>query len=229
MVATLLDCLLIIIGSVIGITFKKFIGERYNKLVMEAIGLSIIALGISQAVGALLDTDAHPLLFIVAMVLGRIVGEVLNLDRRIKQIGYYLKSKVARGDETFSEGFITASILFCVGTLTIVGAIKSGTEGDNSILYIKAILDGVTALFLAASFGVGVMFSAISVIVIQGGLVLISSFVASYVTQDMLREISIVGGIILIAIGIDILGIRTFKISNYLPSIAIPVLYYLIF
>ncbi|MFV0423968.1 MAG: DUF554 domain-containing protein [Bacilli bacterium] len=228
MVATLLDCFLIIVGTILGIVFKKFIGERYNKLVMEAIGLSIIALGISQAVGSLLDKDAHPLLFIVAMVLGRIIGEVLNLDRKIKQIGYFLKSKVAGGDETFSEGFITASILFCVGTLTIVGAIKSGTEGDNSILYAKSILDGVTALFLAASFGIGVMFSSISVIVVQGGLVLISSYVADYVTDDMLREISIVGGLILIAIGIDILGIRSFKISNYLPSIAIPVIYYLI-
>ncbi len=229
MIATLFNCFLIIVGTSVGIFFNKFIGDRYNKLVMEAIGLSIVALGISQIVASLNNSDAHPLLFIIAMVLGRIIGEVLNLDKRIKQIGYFLKLKIARGDETFSEGFITSSILFCVGTLTIVGAIKSGTEGDDSILYAKSVLDGVTALFLGASFGVGVMFSSVSVLIIQGGLVLISSYVANYITDDMLREISIVGGIILLAIGIDILGLRTFKISNYLPSLAIPIIYYLIF
>ncbi len=229
MFATLLDCGLIILGSIIGIVFKKFINEKYNKLIMEALSLSVIALGISQVAGSLLDKDAHPMLFIIAMVLGRLIGELLNLDGKVKRLGHYIKSKVARGDETFSEGFITASILFCVGSLTIVGALKSGIEGDNSILYLKSILDGVTAILLAASFGIGVMFSSFAVLIIQGGLVMLSIYIADYVTQDMLREMSIVGGIILIAIGIDILGLKTFKISNYIPSIIIPVIFYLIF
>lgn len=229
MFATLLDCGLIILGSIIGIVFKKFINEKYNKLIMEALSLSVIALGISQVAGSLLDKDAHPMLFIIAMVLGRLIGELLNLDGKVKRLGHYIKSKVAGGDETFSEGFITASILFCVGSLTIVGALKSGIEGDNSILYLKSILDGVTAILLAASFGIGVMFSSFAVLIIQGGLVMLSIYIADYVTDDMLREMSIVGGIILIAIGIDILGLKTFKISNYIPSIIIPVVFYLIF
>lgn len=227
MIVTLYDSGLIVLGSIIGIIFRRFLGEKYNKIVMEAIGLSIIALGISQAVSALIDKDVHPLLFIISLIFGRIIGEALNLDKKVKGVGHILKEKFASGDENFSEGFITASILFCVGTLTVVGAIKSGTEGDNSILYIKMVLDGVTAVFLAASFGIGVMFSSICVLVIQGGLVLVSSYVSDYVTTDMLREMSIVGGVILIAIGIDILGIRSFKISNYLPCIVIPILYYL--
>lgn len=229
MFATLLDCGLIILGSIIGIVFKKFINEKYNKLIMEALALSVIALGISQVAGSLLDKDAHPMLFIIAMVLGRLIGELLNLDGKVKRLGHYIKSKVAGGDETFSEGFITASILFCVGSLTIVGALKSGIEGDDSILYLKGILDGVTAILLAASFGIGVMFSSVAVLIIQGGLVMLSIYIADYVTDDMLREMSIVGGIILIAIGIDILGLKTFKISNYIPSIIIPVIFYLIF
>ncbi|MFV0498660.1 MAG: DUF554 domain-containing protein [Bacilli bacterium] len=229
MLVTLLNCCLIIIGSIAGLTFRKVIGDKYKKVVMEAIGLCILGLGIYQAVGAMSEDNANPLLFIVAIVFGRLLGELINLDEKINRIGMLLKSKFANDDKKFSEGFVTASILYCVGTLTILGAVKSGTEGDDSILLVKSVLDGITSVFLAASFGIGVVFSIVPVLIIQGGIVIFSSFVSHYITPDMLRELSVIGGLILVAIGLVILEIRKLKISNYIPALIVPVIYYLIF
>ncbi len=224
MIATVVNTIAIILGSILGISAKKLIKAKYNKVVMEALALAVIAIGISQAMSGLLDEKAHSVLFIIALVVGKLIGELLDLEDKLERLGRILQSKFSESDDKFVEGFISATLLFCVGTMTILGSIKSGVENNHTILYAKSIIDGITAFFLASAYGVGVALSAISVLLIQGSLTLFAVYFENYVSTDLLREISIVGGIMLIAMALRVLKIKAIKVANYIPALFVVVI-----
>ncbi len=229
MTGTLVNTIGIIIGSLIGLKIKEGLSKRYNDIIMEAIPLAVLFIGISGAVTNM-TKSTEPILFIIALLLGALIGEFLNIELQLNRLSDLLQ-KLAKNNKNnnFAKGFVSATLIFCVGTMAIIGAIEGGLKGDNTILYAKTILDTVTSIILASTFGLGVLFSALSVLVYQGLITLFAQFFNEIITDAMLVEISIVGGILIFSLGISMLGIKKIKSANMLPAIFIPFIYYLPF
>ncbi len=224
---TIVNSIAIILGSIIGLLIKGGLKKRYEEIVLNAVGLSVLFVGISGAVSKLMLKDANPILFIVSLAIGGFIGEWIDIEKRLGKLGDMLQARFAKNESGISHGFVTASLLFCVGTMAILGSIESGVKGVHTTLFAKSILDGITSIIFSSTMGVGVVFSAVSVFVYQGTLTILSSHVQNFLTADMLREISIVGGIIITALGLNMLKIKAIKVGNLLPAIFIPVLFYL--
>lgn len=217
----------VIIGSLVGLLLKKGIPDRVSKAVMIAIGLCSIYIGID---GALAGSNA--IILIVSMVLGTIVGTLIDIDDKINRLGKFIESKFKKNDGRISiaEGFMTASLLFCVGAMTIVGSMNAGLQGDNSLLLTKSVLDLISSCMLASSLGVGVLFAALFVLVFQGGLVLLAGVLQTVLTNpDIIAEINCAGSIMIIGIGLNLCGITKLKVANFLPAILfVPPVYMLV-
>lgn len=228
MFGTILNALGIIIASVIGSKIKGGISKRYSDIIMEAIPLSVLFIGISGAVGSMLKSK-EPVLFIISLLIGGLIGEFLKIEERLDSFSLFLQkfSKSSGEDSNFSKGFISATLIFCVGSMAIIGSINSGLKGDHTILYAKTILDTITSFILSSTFGIGVMFSGVLVFLYQGFITIFASFFESYITENILTEISVVGGILIFTLGINMLGIRKIKTTNLLPAIFIPFIYYI--
>ena len=224
MIATIINCALIILGSLLGIALRNTISERFLRILIQALSLSVLAIGISSAIAT-----ENTLCLIICMVLGTLIGEGLRIEDRLDSAGEFLKKKLIRGRENsrFTEGFVTASVLFCVGAMAVMGAIDAGIKGDYSILLSKSVIDAVTAISFAAAMGIGVAFSAIPILIYQGGLTLLAGLVANLLTDAMILEMSAVGGVIIVGIGLNMLGLseKKVKVSNMLPAIFLPLLY----
>ena len=186
---------------------------------MHAIALVTMVIGINFA-----TASENMLIVIISLVVGALIGEGINIDKRLNQLGDLIKSKVKSESGNVGEGFVTATLLFCVGSMAIMGALDSGLRGDHTVLYTKAIMDGISALIFASSMGIGVLLSAVPILLYQGSITLLSSFIQPYLTQSMMTEMNGVGGILLIGLGISILGIKEIKVSNLLPALVIPVI-----
>ena len=223
MSGVLVNTLTVIIGSVIGLVFKKGIPDRVSGAVMTGLGLCSIYIGIDGALGG-----ENVLITIASIVLGAIIGTLIDIDLAITNLGNWVEKKFSgsrNGHVSITEGFVTASLLFCVGAMTINGSLNAGISGDNSLLYTKAMLDMFSSSMLAASLGIGVLFSAAFVFSFQGLLVLFAGFLTPFLTASAIAEMTCAGSLIIIAIGMNIIGITKIKIANYLPAIAIaPVL-----
>jgi len=227
MLGTVVNATVILVGGAIGLLLRSGISDPYKKVIMQAICLSVLFIGAASTLGNLLKPDAHPILFIICMVIGGAAGEWIGVEDKLKALGDFFEGRFAGGDKgSFSKGFISASILFCVGSMAILGSFQSGTQGDHSILFAKSVLDGVTSIIFASTWGPGVLLSAVSVFVYQGVLTLGAQAAEPYMSADMLREISIVGGVLITAIGIDMLGMCKIKVGNFLPAVFVPVIYY---
>ncbi|MEE0946532.1 MAG: DUF554 domain-containing protein [Acutalibacteraceae bacterium] len=222
MIGVLVNTFTVLLGSSIGLLFKKLISKKICDAVMVAIGACTIYVGINGLVGD------NVLITIVSMVIGVIFGTIINIDGLINSFGDFIKNKINNSTAAFTQGFVSGSLLFCVGAMTITGSIASGINGDNSIIYAKSLLDLVSSAMLTSALGFGVMVSAVFVFVFQSFLVLISSFVAPLLSDALVNEITCVGSVIIILLGINILGIGKFKIADFLPAILIcPIIYYL--
>ncbi|TFZ41743.1 DUF554 domain-containing protein [Soehngenia longivitae] len=221
MLGTIVNSLTIIIGAAIGMLFKKGIKEGYKNTIMDGIGLSVLVIGISNA----LEFE-NLVVVIVSIVIGSIIGELIDINKRLNNLGDRLQSKFKNEEGNFSKGFVTASLVYCVGAMAIVGAIQSGLTGNHQTLYAKAVLDGITAIIFASTLGIGVMFSSLAVFLYQGTITIFASSLSSILTEIAINEISSVGGILIIAIGINLLGLKEIKIANMLPAIIIPPVYY---
>ncbi|MEG0387889.1 MAG: DUF554 domain-containing protein, partial [Niameybacter sp.] len=210
---------LIIIGSLIGILLKKGIQERYANLIMSGLGLVTLVIGLSFAL-----QSENMLIVIVSLVIGALIGEWIDIDKRLNQFGEWMKEKIgertqknikAKGEgveevDTHSrigEGFVTATLLFCVGSMAIMGALDSGLRGDHTILYTKSIMDGISALIFASSMGIGVTLSAVPILIYQGSIALLAQTVQPYLTASMMTEMNAVGGILLMGIGLSLLEV----------------------
>lgn len=221
MLGTVINVATISIGSIIGSKVKKGISERYQNTIMQAMGLIASSLGITWIVSNIIKSK-FPILFVVSMVIGAILGEFINLESKVEKLGKKFK------ENNLMEGLVTAILLFCIGTLSILGPLESALKGNNTLLFTNAILDGITSLVLASNFGIGIIISALVLFIWQGSIYMSASYIAPYVTPELLGEISIIGGILLLATGLNILKITKIKSLNLLPAFIVPVLFFII-
>ena len=224
MLGTIVNALAVIILGCIGLLFKKAINERMSDLLMKGIGLCVIYIGISGAIDAGLNlegADTNSLITIIAMTLGGILGHVCDLDGRMNRLGERIQNKLAKGDSksTIAEGFVTASLIYCVGAMAILGSLQSGLEGDHTTLYVKSLLDGIMSTILAAQLGFGVLLSAIPVFLYQGTITLCAHWVEPFLSTLVIAEMNCVGYILIMAIGLNIAKITKIKVMNLVPAV----------
>ncbi|MCK4568758.1 MAG: DUF554 domain-containing protein [Bacteroidales bacterium] len=222
---TLINVAAIIIGSLIGLLIQRKLPKKIITIIFQVMGLFTLVLGISMS----MKTE-HYLVVIGSLVAGAVIGEWIDLDKYMNRWSDKLKKRLRMGNDKFSDGMITAFLLYCMGAMTILGAIEEGVEGSYDILLMKSLMDGVSSVALAAGLGIGVMFSVIPLLVYQGGLTLFSSFISDHFTDVIINDLSATGGILLIGLGINILEIKHLKILNMVPALVIVViLSYLIY
>ncbi len=222
MFGVLVNVATVLIGSTVGLLFRKMIPQNATDFVMKGIGLCTIYIGIDGALGG-----TNPLIAIISMAVGALIGVLADLDKHLNHFAGKLEDRFKNKDgsgPSIAEGFVTASLVFCVGAMTIVGSLQSGLTGDHSMLITKATLDLVSSLIFAASLGIGVMLAAAFVLVFQGGIVLIAQAAAPFLTDYVIGEMTCVGSILIMALGMNIIGVTNFKVMNYLPAIFIPIL-----
>ena len=214
---TLANCVAIIIGALLGVFCKRGLPEKWQETMMSSIALCILIIGVQMA----LKTQ-NIIIVIFSLVLGAIVGEILDIEAAMNRLGQYLGNKLSQGDGSaaaaIAAGFVNASILFCSGAMAILGSIQDGLAADHTTLFAKASLDGVISLILSANLGIGVILSALSVGIYQGSITLLAGVVGPLVTEAMLTEITASGGIMIMAIGCNMLKISSIRIGNLLPG-----------
>ena len=225
MVAVLVNVATVLLGSTVGLIFRNKINEKFTKAVISALALVTILIGISSALGT-----SDILCVIICMALGTIVGELIRIDDGIEGAGDLIKKKLLAGknaENRFTEGFVTACIVFCVGSMTIMGSFEAGINGNNSIIYAKSALDLASSMMFAAAMGFGVPFAALFVLVFQGALTLLAGVLAPFLSAAVVTEMSAVGGVILLGMGINMLELspRRIKVANMLPAIFLPIAY----
>ncbi len=220
LLGTIVNTLSIIVGSLVGLLLRGGIPERYSQTIMHAIGLAVVLIGLKTA----LETPAI-LVVILSLVIGSILGEFLRIEDRLEQFGHWIGSRLSKDSKGIAKGFVSTSLLYCVGAMAIVGAMESGLTGNHQTLYAKSILDGISSVVFASTLGIGVLFSSVSVFVYQGFITLTASFLKQFLLPDVVSQMSAVGGLLIMAIGISLLEIRKIKIGNMLPAIFIPLAY----
>ena len=214
MIGTLVNTGAVIVGSVIGLVFKKALPVKYQTIYFQAVGLFTLLLGVKMS----LEISA-PLLVVLSLVLGGITGEAIRLDERVEQLGRWIKAKTNSQNDKFTDGLTTAFLLFCMGAMTITGAIEEGFGKTSDLLLTKSIMDFFSSIMLASALGIGVLFSAILVLLFQGGITLLVSLIGKDIPLEVISEITVVAGIILIGLGINLLEIKKLKIINLLPAL----------
>ena len=220
---TLFNVATVVLGSIIGLLFKKMINPRLNKKVFFVMGLFTLVLGFSMSIKS---TDF--ILMFLSLVFGTMYGEYCDLDKSITNFTDKLKKKIKVKDDKFTDGIVTAFLLFCIGSMTIVGAIDEGLGKTPDILYTKAVMDGISSIILASAFGVGVLFSIFPMLIFQGGLTVIVFYYKDFFPPELIEHISAVGGVLIIAIGFKILGYKKINPTNMLPALLVLVfLFYL--
>ncbi len=217
MIATVINAAAIVLGSVIGLFIRKGIKDEYRNIVFTAAGLTSLTIGIQMV----LETT-HILAFALSLMLGGLLGTMLDVEGRIERLGERLKQRFASKSEgAFAAGFLNGSVLFCTGAMAILGSFQAGTEGNYSLILTKSVLDGFVSIIFASAMGIGVAFSALSVFVYQGVLTLLSGSIKPYVSELMLAELTGTGGALILMIGLGLLGIKSFKTGNFLPAILV--------
>ena len=218
MSGVIVNTITVIIGSITGLLFKKGIPKKITDAIMIGIGLCTVSIGISGLV-----QDVNTIILIISIVLGAAIGTALDIDSKINHMGDYLSKKFKSSDDktSVSEGFVTACLLFCIGSMTIVGSLNAGISCDNKMLYTKALLDLISSTMLSASLGIGVLFAAAFVFVFQGALVLLAQYIAPFLTPETIAQLNGAGSLLIFALGLNIVGITKIKIANYLPAIII--------
>lgn len=216
MIGTLVNFGAVIIGSTIGLIIHRNLPKRYVKLVFQIMGLFTLVLGFKMAL-----EGQQLLIMIFSLILGGLLGEVLKIEDWINSLGDRVKRLTKSKSDTFSEGLITAFLLFCVGSMTIVGAIEEGMGGNPELLLIKSLMDGISSIALTVAFGIGVLFSAIPLLIFQGGLTFLASQAGEFIDPVVITEVTAVGGVILIGLGLNLLEIKKIKVVNLLPAMLI--------
>lgn len=221
MLGTIINSVAIIVGGLLGIIFGNALSEKMKTTLIQGLGLAILLIGTSMA----LQTK-NTLIVIASLVIGGIIGEGIDIERRLQQFGQWLEKILARGKKqgNFTKAFVTASLIYCVGAMAIMGALESGIKGVHDILFAKAMLDGISAIVFASSMGIGVIASVIPVFLYQGGITISAGLLQGVLSTPVITEMSATGGLLIIGIGLTILEIKEIKVGNLLPAIfmAIP-------
>lgn len=220
MLGVLVNVLTVLIGSTVGLLFKKGIPEKITKTIMAGLGLCVIYIGVSGTL-----EGENPIIAVVSMAIGGAVGALIDIDKQINRLGDWLASKFKKsgGQTSIAEGFVSACIMFCVGAMAIVGSLNSGlgVEGGLEMIYTKSVLDLISSAVLAASLGFGVVFSAIFVLVFQGGIVLLAEFLQPFLTEAVIAELTCVGSLMIIGLGLNLTCNAKIKVANYLPALVV--------
>ena len=215
MIGTLVNTGAVVVGSAIGLAAGARLPERVKVILMQALGLAVAVIGMRMALEA-----HHALLAIACLLLGGVTGELLRIEQRLEGLAAALQRLLRAESSRFVEGFVTATLLYLTGAMTIVGSIRDGTVGDSSILLVKALLDGVASVTLASTLGIGVMFSALPVLLVQGGITLLAGYLAFLSQPSVLDAVNATGGLLILGIGINLLQIGRIHVGNLLPALA---------
>lgn len=250
LLGSIANALAIAAGGLLGVAFRSSGIKKYNATIMHALGLAVALIGVQSALKA-----QNILLVIISLALGSLFGEMLKIENRLEALGKFLEAKFmkkkipdnnspeaqfdgeideekieqnAGKPEGIAEGFITASLVYCVGSMAIIGSLESGLTGNHKTLFAKAVIDGIASIIFASTMGIGVAFSAVSVFIYQGTITIGSSFMRQLLVPEVVNEMSAIGGLLITAIGLKMLEIKQIKIGNMLPAVFIPLGYYLI-
>lgn len=232
MLGPFVNAITIVVFSLIGAFFVKGIPGRFEELIKKAVGLAVVFVGIRGALA-----NENMLLLIMSMVTGAIIGELIDIDKRLNKFGLWAEKRLGlnsgaqagiSGGKNFSKGFVTASILFCGGSMAILGSMQSGLTGNHEILFAKSVLDGTFSLVFSASMGIGVAFSALTVLFYQGGIALLSMAIRDFLSPEIIREMSAVGSLVVSGIGFNFLGVKEIKVANLIPAMFVPCVYFLV-
>ncbi|MGL4483871.1 MAG: DUF554 domain-containing protein [Anaerovoracaceae bacterium] len=235
MLGPIVNAIAIIVTSLIGVLIAKIFGkgipERVREIIMKALGLAVIYIGINGAIGS-----KEPLVLIFSLVIGAIIGEIINIDKGMKNFGLWTEKKLSSGKKSptvafgnevsetsnFAKGFNSASIIFCSGSMAIVGAMESGLMNNHEMLFAKSVLDGFICIVFAYEMGIGVAFSAIPVFIYEGGIALAAIFAKDFIPMDVVIEMSAVGSLVIAGIGFNFLGVKEIKVANLIPAVFMP-------
>ena len=233
---TIVNIITIIAGGTAGLVLKKYLSKRITDTVMQGVGLAVVIIGLSGALGAAFKvvdgaiTSEYILLMIISLAAGALIGEAAGIEEKLETFAKFCENRFVKPGETstFAQGLIMATLIFCVGSMAIVGSIEDGINRNSDILFAKSALDGITAMILASTLGPGVLFSAVFVGVYQGLITLLALFVAPFFTGVVISQISLVGSVLIMSLGLNMLQIARIKVGNLLPAMFIPAVYYLI-
>jgi uncharacterized protein len=231
---TIVNTAAIILGGVSGTFIKSGLPQRYKNIIMQAIGLSVLVVGVSGALQGMYKitnegtiSREYITVMIFSLVIGSIIGEFINIEEKLDKMGLWFQKRFIKGDSTFAQGFVTASLIYCVGAMAIVGSLEDGLIGNTNTLFAKSILDGVSAIVFAATMGIGVAFSALPVLIYQGSITLLAGFIKPWLTAEVISQMSLVGSILIMGIGLTMLEIKKIKVGNMLPAIFLPFIFYI--
>lgn len=219
MIAVFVNAGAIVIGSLLGLIFKRGIPEKYADVIMKGIALCTIYIGITGAM-----KGDNVLVLILSIVIGGALGTLIDIDKGVNSLGAFVESKSKKskdGATSIAQGFVTASLLFCVGAMAVVGSLNAGINGDYEMLFTKSVMDFVSAAVLAVSLGIGVIFSAGFLLVFQGSIVILAQFLEPFLVDAAVAEMTSAGSLIIMALGLNILGVTNLKVANYLPALVI--------
>lgn len=222
-------------GTTVGLLLKNGLPPRFERTILQALGLCTFFIGIGGAVSGLVTVEngalstQHTMLLVLSLMIGALIGEAIDIEARLDRMGEACKRKFgAGGDSRFVEGFVTASLLFCVGAMAIVGSLEDGLNGNPSILVAKAILDGIAAIVFAASLGKGVYLSIAPLLVYQGGITLLARFIRPWLSDALIGQVSCIGSVLIFAIGFNLMFDKKVKVGNLLPAMFVPILFFLL-
>ena len=229
---TIVNVLAIVVGGLLGLLLKGGLKERFRDIMTQACGLAVVFIGAAGAFEMIFSVEGNGLtsnntmLIVISLVLGGLVGELINIEKRLDTVGDKLKKAVKAGnDNRFVDGFVTASLIFCIGAMAICGPIDEALTGDSTTLFIKAILDGIIVTVLASVYGVGAIFSALSVAVYQGIFTVFGFFIADFISDALVMTLSGVGAVLIFAVGLNLLRPKSIRVGNFLPALLVPVIY----
>lgn len=222
MIGTIFNVVMIIVGSFAGSYFKKGIKPEYNEILTQALGLAAMLIGINAVVEHM-PKSHYPVLFIVSLAVGGLFGEWVNFEKRFDNLVGKFSKKSADGGKNLAEGLATAVLLYCIGSLSILGPIQEALNNDSTFLFTNGMLDGITSVVLASTFGIGMALAAVAVFVWQGSIYLIAMLLQNSINTNMITELTIVGGILIFASGLGLLNIKKIKVLNLLPALFVPI------
>ena len=225
MIGTLVNCATIIIGSLIGIFLHKGLPEKLGDTIMLGVSLCVLYIGISGSL-----EGENTIITILSIVIGGIIGYLLDLDGKLNKLGQWIESKFKKTENSknsIAEAFVSSSVLFCVGAMAIVGSLQSGLSGNHEMLFTKSILDGISSIIFASSLGIGTIFSVFAVLLYQGSITLLAQWISPYLSDAVIADMTCAGSILIIGLALNLLKLTDIKIANYLPAIFLPIIFYL--
>lgn len=218
-IGTIVNTIAVIFGSLLGLLLHKNLPEKIKAIVFQGIGLCTLVIGMQMALKV-----ENLLVLIFSVLIGGVIGEAIKLDLSFENLSDFLKNRIKSKNEKFTEGLITSFLIFCIGSMTIIGAINEGIKGDRTLLFTKSILDGFTSIALASTYGVGVLFSAVPLFIFQSSLTMLAVQFQNFFSTTIINQLTATGGVLILGIGLNLLDIKKIKVTNLLPALIVVIL-----